>query len=293
MTRLPFPVQVVERTETIDWIGRNRLVTRYAYHHGYFDSYEREFRGFGLVEQRDTEEFRADTDFDDGEFANWDQQSWSPPVLTRTWFHTGAFTDAQAVTQQYLSEYWTEPDLRAPGREADAAAMRLPDTVLPDGLDAFETQEAYRALKGHALRVEVYAEDGSPAAANPYTVTEQNFTVRCLQPMGGNRHAVFFVHPREALSFDYERTGTDPRVSHEITLQADDYGNVAAQRVHRLSSPRRLPASRTLTFPNGPISARLRPGPAARPGHPAAVHQRDRRPGHLAGRLPGPAAVGR
>ena len=50
VTRLPFPVQVVERVETIDWIGRNRLVTRYAYHHGYFDGYEREFRGFGLVE---------------------------------------------------------------------------------------------------------------------------------------------------------------------------------------------------------------------------------------------------
>lgn len=237
VTRLPFPVQVVERTETIDWIGRNRLVTRYAYHHGYFDSYEREFRGFGLVEQRDTEEFRADTDFGDGEFANWDQQSWSPPVLTRTWFHTGAFTGAQAVTQQYLSEYWTEPALRAPGREADAAAMRLPDTVLPDGLDAFEIQEAYRALKGHALRVEVYAEDGSPAAANPYTVTEQNFTVRCLQNRGGNLHAVFFVHPREALSFDYERSGNDPRVSHEVTLQCDDYGNV--ERSVSISYPRR------------------------------------------------------
>ena len=58
VTRLPFPVQVVERVETIDWIGRNRLVTRYAYHHGYFDGYEREFRGFGMVEQWDTEEFR-------------------------------------------------------------------------------------------------------------------------------------------------------------------------------------------------------------------------------------------
>jgi hypothetical protein len=35
VTRLPFPVQVVERVETIDWIGRNRLVTRYAYHLGH------------------------------------------------------------------------------------------------------------------------------------------------------------------------------------------------------------------------------------------------------------------
>jgi len=226
VTRLPFPVQVVERTEAIDWIGRNRLVTRYAYHHGYFDSYEREFRGFGMVEQWDTEEFRADTAFADGDFTNWDQQSWSPPVHTRTWFHTGAFSEAQAVSQQYLSEYWIEPALRAPGREADAAAMRPPDTVLPDGLDPFEVQEAYRALKGHALRVEVYADDGSPAAANPYTVTEQNFTIRCLQNMGQNLHAVFFVHPRESLSFGYERADDDPRVSHEIILQADDYGNV-------------------------------------------------------------------
>ena len=45
--------------ETIDWIGRNRLVSRYAYHHGYFDGYEREFRGFGMVEQWDTEEIAA------------------------------------------------------------------------------------------------------------------------------------------------------------------------------------------------------------------------------------------
>src|SRR5690606_6750872 len=57
ITRLPFPVHVVERVETFDHVGRNRFVTRYSYHHGYFDGIEREFRGFGLVEQWDTEEF--------------------------------------------------------------------------------------------------------------------------------------------------------------------------------------------------------------------------------------------
>ena len=56
ITRLPFPVHVVERVETYDRISRNRFVTRYAYHHGYFDGDEREFRGFGMVEQWDTEE---------------------------------------------------------------------------------------------------------------------------------------------------------------------------------------------------------------------------------------------
>ena len=57
ITRLPFPVHVVERVETYDYISRNRFVTRYAYHHGYYDGVEREFRGFGMVEQWDTEEF--------------------------------------------------------------------------------------------------------------------------------------------------------------------------------------------------------------------------------------------
>ena len=54
-----FPVHVVERVETYDRISGNRFVTRYAYHHGYFDGVEREFRGFGMVEQWDTEEFAA------------------------------------------------------------------------------------------------------------------------------------------------------------------------------------------------------------------------------------------
>lgn len=47
---------MVERVETYDRINKNRFVTRYAYHHGYFDGKEREFRGFGMVEQWDTEE---------------------------------------------------------------------------------------------------------------------------------------------------------------------------------------------------------------------------------------------
>ena len=47
---------VVERVETFGRLSRNRFVTRYAYHHGYFDGVEREFRGFGMVEQIDTEE---------------------------------------------------------------------------------------------------------------------------------------------------------------------------------------------------------------------------------------------
>src|SRR5262249_4762462 len=56
VTRIPFPVQVVECVQMWDWVSRNLFVTRYAYHHGYYDGVEREFRGFGRVDQWDTEE---------------------------------------------------------------------------------------------------------------------------------------------------------------------------------------------------------------------------------------------
>ena len=35
-------MHVVERVETYDRISHNRFMTRYAYHHGYFDGIERE-----------------------------------------------------------------------------------------------------------------------------------------------------------------------------------------------------------------------------------------------------------
>jgi RHS repeat-associated protein len=221
-TRIPFPVQVVERVEAFDWIGRSRLVTRYTYYHGYFDGYEREFRGFGRVDQWDTEEFRTDTAFDEGDVANWDTQSLVPPMLTRTWFHTGVFLDALAVSQQYASEYWVEPALSS----LQPPPMLLQDTVIPAGVDPFEMQEAYRSLKGHMIRQEIYAEDGSTKARNPYSVTEQNFTVEFLQPIGVNQHAVFFTHARESVMFHYERNPADPRVTHDFTFEVDSFGNV-------------------------------------------------------------------
>ena len=66
-------------------------------------------------------------------------------------------------------------------------------------------------------------------ARTPYTVTEQNFSVRSLQPRGGHRHAVFHIHAREALSYHYERNPSDPRIQHTLTLEVDDHGNVVKQ----------------------------------------------------------------
>ncbi|MCI0647258.1 MAG: toxin, partial [Chloroflexi bacterium] len=233
ITRLPFPVHVVERVETYDRISRNRFVTRYAYHHGYFDGEEREFRGFGMVEQWDTEEIgQIAPDAASSEDTNLNETSFVPPVLTRTWFHTGAYLDRGHISNYFAGigpgdgEYYREPALMGDPHDSAAQALLLDDTVLPDGLTAKEEREACRALKGSMLRQEVYALDSSDQEQHPYIVTEQNFSVRQLQPQAENRHAVFLTHAREALSYHYERNPADPRIQHALTLEVDDFGNV-------------------------------------------------------------------
>jgi RHS repeat-associated protein len=231
-TRLAFPVQVVERVETRDHISRSRFVTRYSYHHGYFDGEEREFRGFGMVEQWDTEEFAA---FARGDLPadNVDAASHVPPVHTKTWFHTGAYLDRARISRHFEGEYFREPGLT----DDEFRDLLLTDTILPTGLTLAEEREACRALKGSMLRQEVYADDTGPdakpnqaqRARTPYTVTEQNYAIRALQPRGANRHAVFFAHGCEAIIYHYERNHSDPRVQHALTLEVDAYGNVLKQ----------------------------------------------------------------
>ncbi|MCG7405327.1 SpvB/TcaC N-terminal domain-containing protein [Caballeronia zhejiangensis] len=231
ITRLPFSVHVVERVEVRDYVSRNRFVTRYAYHHGHFNGVEREFCGFGMVEQWDTEELAsltASTDFPAA--TNVDAASYVPPILTRTWFHTGVYLGREHVSDFFAGlldatdkgEYYREPGLT----DAQARARLLPDTVLPSGWNAEDEREACRALKGSMLRQETYALDGSDQEPHPYVVIEQNFSMRRLQPHGDQRHGVFLTFPREALNYHYERDPTDPRVSHAMTLEVDAFGNV-------------------------------------------------------------------
>jgi len=229
ITRLPFPVHVVERVVTLDRVSGNRFVSRYTYHHGYFDGEEREFRGFGRVEQWDTAEMGVLAEREASQSTNFDEASFVPPVHTRSWFHTGACLNAEVISRQFESEYYREPGLD----DTQFRSLLLPDTSLPEtALTLAEEREACRALKGLLLRQEVYAEDAAPGptddikAKTPFIVSEQSFTIRCLQPRGQGRHAVFLSHAREALAFHYERKSNDPRVQHTLTLGVDEYGNV-------------------------------------------------------------------
>lgn len=228
VTALPFPVQLLEKTEVIDHISKTKLVTTYKYHHGYYDGREREFRGFGRVDQYNTEEFETFSGaslLNSAEFTNIQKAFHVPPVLTKTWFHTGVyfdenipaadgrFYDQKDMMEAYKKEFYKE----------DTQAFALDDHVVETG---DTPHEAYRALRGSILRSEIYAQDGTDRARHPYSVAETRHQVRKLQPRNGKHHAVYLVTQRERISYHYERNPDDPRITHQLTLQVDDFGNV-------------------------------------------------------------------
>lgn len=216
VTKLPFPVQCVSKVEIRDHVSDHYFVNEYRYHHGFYDHAEREFRGFGMVEQLDTQSF---ANFRRNIAANIVREPLhQPPVLTRTWFHTGAFIRKDKIIRQFESEYY---------QNAALAEYHLPDAVIEAGdLTPDELRQAYRACKGMVLRQEIYALDGSPRAEHPYSAAEHNCHIRLLQPILGNPHAIFAVHESEAITYQYEREPSDPRIAHTLNTLIDEYGNV-------------------------------------------------------------------
>jgi len=240
ITRLPFPVHCVQRTVTLDYIGRTRFSSRFAYHHGCFDGFEREFRGFASVEQWDAEEYLDSLDLLDPSssptFANLDKSSLAPPIHTKMWYHPGIYIDEPEIRRKLASEYYGAPQWDDPAFDSFLADL-LPDSTLSSTsplLTGFETREAYRALKGMPLRTEVYADDADFAddpssvarSKIPYSISESNYLVELVQRKGSNRYAVFLPHASEQLSRQLDRNPADPRVQHNLVLEVDSYGHV-------------------------------------------------------------------
>jgi hypothetical protein len=216
VTKLPFPVQCVNKVITYDRIRKTRLASEYSYHHGNYDHFEREFRGFGRVDQKDTEDI---THFilQGGTNTIIEKDLQQPPVLIKSWFHTGAFLDRKKVLNQFAHEYF---------QNAMAPENSLPEPELPDDITPDEFREALRSCKGVLLRKEVYAPDGTADEKKPYVAEQHNYLIKVLQPVGSNKHGVFYTHESEMISYHYERNPADPRTEHTFVLDIDKYGNV-------------------------------------------------------------------
>jgi RHS repeat-associated protein len=221
-TPLPFPVQVVARVEVIDQISGGKLTTEYLYHHGYWDGAEREFRGFGRVDQRDTEvfaDFHARGLHADRPFEQVAPTMFSPPLEMRTWFHQGPVGDGNGdwAEADRTAEYWTgdPPALARPGSTVELLK------ALPRGAH----RDALRALRGAVLRTELYALDGTDRESLPYTVSEILYGVREESATGADPGPARIFFPlRLALRITQWERGRDPMTRFDFADDYDAYG---------------------------------------------------------------------
>lgn len=214
ITKLPFPVNVISSVTHIDQISETEVTSSYRYSHGYYDAYDREFRGFGRVDRTDASSFFH---FKAAHEATAAYEA--PPAFTRTWYHTGAFIEQEDLLTQYKKEYWNE----------DSNAYELPNThfeYLTSSPRAETLRDAHRSLHGSVIRTEVYGNDDTPWQGTPYTVSETQFMVKEKQQLWGNKYSVFQHLERQHIFYDYERNAADPRTTHEFMLQHDYFGHV-------------------------------------------------------------------
>lgn len=250
-TPLPFPVQVVARVEVIDDLSKGKLTTEYKYHHGYWDGAEREFRGFGMVEQFDTETFdiynEAGLHGGSTIFQKVDQssQSFSPPTRSKTWFHQGPIGEEYGEWQEqdWSNEYWTgDPQLLKHTEQVNDVLKALDLTHAAKTTQARRRikRDALRALRGSILRTELYALDGSPLQDRPYTVTEQAYGLKEIEPPSTSerdRPHIFFPHLTSQRTIQWER-GDDPMTQFSFTGKYDDFGQPLSQTT--IALPRRV-----------------------------------------------------
>ncbi|MCP4150684.1 MAG: sugar-binding protein, partial [bacterium] len=219
ITKQHFPVQVVEEVISIDRVSGSRYTNRFKYHDGYYDTEERQFKGFGYVESWDTEtfeEYAKNNGLQNVPVETVDPGLYVPPVYTRTWHHTGAIIREGVISRHYKDRYF----------QGDPHAHDFPDSILQPDIhtsDPETKRQAYAALSGSVMRREVYARAGGELEKNPYTVEESNFEVSLLQERADSEFAVFKVNPRESITYDYERDPADPRVEQEFTLEVDPH----------------------------------------------------------------------
>lgn len=227
-TVLPFPVQVVSRVEVIDELSRGKKTTQYQYHDGYWDGVDREFRGFGMVEQYDSESFdeydRNGLHGNEVPFSIVPANQFSPPTLTKTWFHQGLVGDEGEVQDEAerASQYWS----------GDPPLLEQ-ESRIKEYLDRFEQpakRDALRTLRGSVLRTELFALDGSERETRPYTVTESRYELREFDDPGegdSERARIFYPHVTAIRTTQWER-GNDPMTQFAFTRYTNQAGEFDA-----------------------------------------------------------------
>ena len=216
ISHLPFAIHVVNQHAQQDEITGNRLTQHLRYRQAYYDREDREFRGFGLLLQTDTEHI------DGSQHAT----GFSAPALSKTWFHTGQRVDCPTLGASTHDPHAKPlgPTLVSKHRSVDPAdPIDHHDDVISERAPATLRQVA-RALSGVVLRTEVAAVDAAPDTV-AYSVQTHRYQVRELAPVSTHTpYARLQVLALESINYHYEGVADDPVCQHQINLRRDAYG---------------------------------------------------------------------
>ena len=211
--RAPMPGHhsVVDQLETIDQIAATRSVARYEYHDGAFDRQKRKPRGFARTDVTDVQTaMQVDVSEDS------DHAISVEPSLTRTWFHLGTeMRGRHRIRGQYTD---------------DAVAELAPHSIDDSGeLSSNDWFDALELLAGEVVRSEVYSVDASGApSAVPFEIRQASRSIRRNQPQQAGYPAAFSIDDGQSLSAVLEAAAGDPRLTHRVVVQSDEYGHVAS-----------------------------------------------------------------
>lgn len=211
--QLPFPLPVIKRQILHDEISGNRMTRQWTYRRGFYDPKEHEFRGFGLLEQTDSLDSPSSL-----------YNPHTPPLLRKTWYHTGDAIDPTITDPVWVDKHATalKPAIQKTGRSWSPRSRKRDLTLI--NLKKRQREMAI-ALTGNVLREEIYGRDSSPLSNVPYSVQTYRYQLNELRGIG--KHSVCsIIHPvlAESLRLDYERIADDPQCSHTLNLQWDDFG---------------------------------------------------------------------
>ena len=246
ITRLPFPVHVVERVETYDRISGNplrhplrlppRLLRRRR-------ARVPRLRHGGAVGHRGVRRAQRERRFPAGDQHRRSLRTCrrcspghgSTPACISVAITVSDFF-AGLLDAEDEGEYYREPGLDDDCRRE---TLLLDDTVLPAGLTVEEEREACRALKGSMLRQEVYALDGTDKARTSLHASPS----RTSRSGCCSREATIATpcsSPTRAKPSATTTSATRPiRASrHALTLEVDEFGNVLKAARHRLRPTR-------------------------------------------------------
>jgi|GEM_PF-818048 len=237
ITRLPNHSTVVDEMITTDAIGNTSFRQRFEYHDGSYDGEDRAFKGFGLVDQYDSDVYDGTSGIPATEFTD--------PVCIRTWYHNGV----SGYEKQRSSNYYS-------GLSAVFSDYKIESA---DALKEEEYLQAIRSLAGQMIRTETYGLDQKgQRAAVPFTIHAGRFLVRCLQPSTDTDDAAFAVFSIEQLQYTFDQMPAYPRILHTLNLHIDPYGS--STHVLKLgyagTDPAALPEQKTAILQLGVISVK-------------------------------------